>query len=165
MYFLDFYFSPPLSLTTFFGPQLPNFDPEHSNFKRKLSKREKKEKKKAEKEKKSLAKESAVAAEKSNKSGEKLAEKLYNEVPETSFTRSISNPEAVMKRKRQQKLEKKLQQLCKEGGAEAGKLSVVLLFETNNQSNSSLSFQQNLSRAKSVKREFISQAKLTNIIV
>lgn len=112
---------------------MPGFDPEHSNFKRKLSKREKKEKKKAEKEKRiNMAKESAAAkAEKmTTKDGEKLAEKLYNEVPETSFTRSISNPEAVMKRKRQQKLEKKLQQLCKEGGAEAGKL-----FQTNNQSN------------------------------
>lgn len=49
-----------------------------------------------------------------------VAEKLYTEVPETSFTRSISNPEAVMRRRRQQKLEKKLQQLCQEGGPEAG---------------------------------------------
>ena len=32
------------------------------------------------------------------------------ELPDTSFTRSISNPEAVMRRRRQQKLEKKLQQ-------------------------------------------------------
>ena len=31
------------------------------------------------------------------------------ELPETSFTRSISNPEAVMRRRRQQKLERKLQ--------------------------------------------------------
>lgn len=49
-----------------------------------------------------------------------IAEKLYTEIPETSFTRSISNPEAVMRRRRQQKLEKKLQQLCQEGGPEAG---------------------------------------------
>jgi hypothetical protein len=33
-----------------------------------------------------------------------------SELPDTSFTRSISNPEAVMRRRRQQKLEKKLQQ-------------------------------------------------------
>lgn len=73
-----------------------------------------------------MAKESTASlakADRVGKEGEKLAEKLYNEVPETSFTRSISNPEAVMKRKRQQKLEKKLQQMCKEGGEEAGKLS------------------------------------------
>ena len=49
-----------------------------------------------------------------------LAEKLYTELPETSFTRSISNPEAVMRRRRQQKLEKKLQQFSQEGGPEAG---------------------------------------------
>lgn len=83
-----------------------------NTFKRKLSKREKKEKKKKEKE----AKLKGEDAE--NK--EKLAEKLYNELPETSFTRSISNPEAVMRRRRQQKLEKKLQQLVNEGGSEAG---------------------------------------------
>ena len=35
---------------------------------------------------------------------------LIAELPDTSFTRSISNPEAVMRRRRQQKLEKKLQQ-------------------------------------------------------
>lgn len=52
-----------------------------------------------------------------------IAEKLYTEIPETSFTRSISNPEAVMRRRRQQKLEKKLQQLCQEGGPEAGQSS------------------------------------------
>jgi hypothetical protein len=34
----------------------------------------------------------------------------FSELPDTSFTRSISNPEAVMRRRRQQKLEKKLQQ-------------------------------------------------------
>ena len=35
---------------------------------------------------------------------------FFAELPDTSFTRSISNPEAVMRRRRQQKLEKKLQQ-------------------------------------------------------
>lgn len=38
------------------------------------------------------------------------------ELPETSFTRSISNPEAVMRRRRQQKLEKKLQQFRSRDG-------------------------------------------------
>ena len=83
-----------------------------NTFKRILSKREKKEKKKREKEGKLKNGE--------EESKEKLAEKLYNELPETSFTRSISNPEAVMRRRRQQKLEKKLQQLVDEGGQEAG---------------------------------------------
>jgi afadin len=50
-----------------------------------------------------------------------VAEKLYTELPETSFTRSISNPEAVMRRRRQQKLEKKLQQYrSKDGGPDTG---------------------------------------------
>ena len=39
------------------------------------------------------------------------------ELPDTSFTRSISNPEAVMRRRRQQKLEKKLQQFRSKDGA------------------------------------------------
>ena len=41
----------------------------------------------------------------------------FTELPDTSFTRSISNPEAVMRRRRQQKLEKKLQQFrSRDGG-------------------------------------------------
>jgi len=40
----------------------------------------------------------------------------FIELPETSFTRSISNPEAVMRRRRQQKLEKKLQQFRSRDG-------------------------------------------------
>merc|ERR1712141_823930 len=52
---------------------------------------------------------------------EGVAEKLYTEFPDTSFTRSISNPEAVMRRRRQQKLEKKLQQFrSKDGGPDTG---------------------------------------------
>ena len=46
---------------------------------------------------------------------------LILEFPDTSFTRSISNPEAVMRRRRQQKLEKKLQQFrSKDGGPDTG---------------------------------------------
>jgi hypothetical protein len=37
-----------------------------------------------------------------------VAEHLYKEVPDSNFTRSISNPEIVMARRRQQKLENKL---------------------------------------------------------
>ena len=78
--------------------------PETGEFKRKLSKREKKELKKKEKEIKTSGKEN----ESPNKN---VANDLYFAVPETSFTRSISNPEAVMRRRRQQKLEKKLHDL------------------------------------------------------
>ena len=45
-----------------------------------------------------------------------VAQQLYTDAPETSFTRSISNPEAVMRRRRQQKLEKKLQQFHGQNG-------------------------------------------------
>ncbi|KAK7107731.1 afadin-like isoform X2 [Littorina saxatilis] len=80
---------------------------ENPNFKRKLSKREKKEKKKRDQE---------IA-----KQNESVSSKLYTEAPETSFTRSISNPEAVMRRRRQQKLEKKLAQMqSREGGPDSG---------------------------------------------
>ncbi|KAK2145409.1 hypothetical protein LSH36_684g01025 [Paralvinella palmiformis] len=84
-------------------------------FKRRLSKREKKELKKREKE--------AKLKDKENKSpnGNGVATKLYNELPDTSFTRSISNPEAVMRKRRQLKLEKKLQQIrSKDGGPDQG---------------------------------------------
>ncbi len=88
---------------------------ESGQFKRKLSKREKKEKKKREKEAKLKGKEN----ESPGKEG--VAEKLYHAMPDTSFTRSISNPEAVMRRRRQQKLEQKLQQFrSKDGGPDKG---------------------------------------------
>lgn len=107
------------------------------NFKRKLSKREKKEQKKKEKLQKhsstgsggdTLGKKSSLlnGFGGGGKSGggddeNHVAEKLYTELPETSFTRSISNPEAVMRRRRQQKLEKKLQQFrSKDGGPDTG---------------------------------------------
>lgn len=37
-------------------------------------------------------------------------------MPETSFTRTISNPEVVMKRRRQQKLEKRMQEFRSSDG-------------------------------------------------
>ena len=84
---------------------------EPPTFKRKLSKREKKEMKKKEKEEKIKGKE--------NDHG--MAEKLYNELPDSSFTRSISNPELVMRKRRQLKLEKKLQQIkSNDGGPDSG---------------------------------------------
>uniref|UniRef100_T1K929 PDZ domain-containing protein n=1 Tax=Tetranychus urticae TaxID=32264 RepID=T1K929_TETUR len=78
---------------------------ESGTLTRKLSKSGKKDKKK--KEKNEESKESSLAG------------KLYDELPETCFTRSISNPEAVMKRRRKQKLEKKLQ-LLQQNGPDAG---------------------------------------------
>uniref|UniRef100_A0A1L8E626 Putative actin filament-binding protein afadin n=1 Tax=Nyssomyia neivai TaxID=330878 RepID=A0A1L8E626_9DIPT len=85
-----------------------------TNFKRKLSKREKKEQKKKEKLQKMQSTNTANVEN-------HVAEKLYTELPETSFTRSISNPEAVMRRRRQQKLEKKLQQFrSRDGGPDTG---------------------------------------------
>uniref|UniRef100_A0A1A9WBU2 Ras-associating domain-containing protein n=1 Tax=Glossina brevipalpis TaxID=37001 RepID=A0A1A9WBU2_9MUSC len=113
------------------------------NFKRKLSKREKKEQKKKNK----LAKlnsdgtsngpshlpgggggggggggTNGLHGHTNGGEGEnQVAGKLYTELPETSFTRSISNPEAVMRRRRQQKLEKKLQQFrSRDGGPDTG---------------------------------------------
>lgn len=92
--------------------QVDNVD---TNFKRKLSKREKKEQKKKEK----LAKLNSNPI--GNSENDHVAEKLYTALPETSFTRSISNPEAVMRRRRQQILEKKLQQFrSKDGGPDTG---------------------------------------------
>ncbi|KFB41289.1 AGAP004039-PA-like protein [Anopheles sinensis] len=87
------------------------------SFKRKLSKREKKEQKKKEKLNKLQSGGGAGGPDSENH----VAEKLYTELPETSFTRSISNPEAVMRRRRQQKLEKKLQQFrSRDGGPDTG---------------------------------------------
>jgi len=86
------------------------------SFRRKLSKREKKELKRRQKE----------MSGKENDSG--VAQHLYNELPESSFTRSISNPELVMRKRRQLKLEKKLQQIrSDDGGPDSGKLHVFLL--------------------------------------
>nr|CAI5852288.1 unnamed protein product [Callosobruchus analis] len=87
----------------------------NASFRRKLSKREKKQLKKQEKLSR-MKSENGDINEKDS-----VAEKLYTELPETSFTRSISNPEAVMRRRRQQKLEKKLQQFrSKDGGPDTG---------------------------------------------
>ncbi|XP_028968030.1 afadin [Galendromus occidentalis] len=89
---------------------LPRLNEENSlRFqKKRMSKREKKK----------LAKKQAESASQIKENGdEKIAQRLYTEMPETSFTRSISNPEAVMRRRRQQKLERKLQQFREESAA------------------------------------------------
>merc|ERR1719193_1902468 len=97
---------------------MPQPTQEDSSFKRKLSKREKKELKKQEKKEKVDGKTGKGGK---GEDGDGMANKLYTELPDTSFTRSISNPEAVMRRRRQQKLEKKLQQFrATDGGPDTG---------------------------------------------
>ncbi|XP_050088454.1 afadin isoform X1 [Anopheles aquasalis] len=94
---------------------------DQQSFKRKLSKREKKEQKKKEKLNKLQSGGGGAGGAGGPDSENHVAEKLYTELPETSFTRSISNPEAVMRRRRQQKLEKKLQQFrSRDGGPDTG---------------------------------------------
>uniref|UniRef100_A0A182FA24 Ras-associating domain-containing protein n=1 Tax=Anopheles albimanus TaxID=7167 RepID=A0A182FA24_ANOAL len=94
---------------------------DQQSFKRKLSKREKKEQKKKEKLNKLQSGGGGAGGSGGPDSENHVAEKLYTELPETSFTRSISNPEAVMRRRRQQKLEKKLQQFrSRDGGPDTG---------------------------------------------
>ena len=87
---------------------------EEGQFKRRLSRREKKELKKKRKQ--------GGLKEKDNKGHDDtaIAQQLYNELPETSLTRSISNPEAVMKRRRQQKLEKRLKEFQTNDGQQTG---------------------------------------------
>lgn len=92
------------------------------NFKRKLSKREKKELKEKRKEE---AKKAKILGQPSSPTktndDSALAQILYDELPETSFTRSISNPEIVMKMRRQRKLERRLQEFqSNDGGTDSG---------------------------------------------
>jgi afadin len=77
--------------------------------KKRMSKRDKKKLQKQ-------LKENAVAAGTGTVKENKLAEHLYKEVPDSNFTRSISNPEIVMARRRQQKLENKLKQIKNRDG-------------------------------------------------
>uniref|UniRef100_A0A3B4ZAR1 Afadin n=1 Tax=Stegastes partitus TaxID=144197 RepID=A0A3B4ZAR1_9TELE len=80
------------------------------NFKRTLSKKEKKKEKKREKEFARIP-DGDEQAENS-----RLAAEVYKDMPETSFTRTISNPEVVMKRRRQQKLERRMQEFMSSDG-------------------------------------------------
>ncbi|XP_014441875.1 afadin [Tupaia chinensis] len=99
------------------GPEKQEKEGVIQNFKRTLSKKEKKEKKKREKE--ALRQ----ASEKDDRpfpgddiENSRLAAEVYKDMPETSFTRTISNPEVVMKRRRQQKLEKRMQEFRSSDG-------------------------------------------------
>ncbi|OQV23477.1 Afadin [Hypsibius exemplaris] len=89
---------------------------------KKATKQEKKDAKRREKEEKIRTANDSLGITATTSSNEPNdAEKLFKQLPETSFHRSISNPEAVMRRRRQQKLEKKLQQFkSKDGGPDTG---------------------------------------------
>ncbi|XP_069370547.1 afadin isoform X16 [Paralichthys olivaceus] len=96
------------------------------NFKRTLSKKEKKKEKKREKEfaripdgdEQMLNREDGHSSHSSLwfRENSRLAAEVYKDMPETSFTRTISNPEVVMKRRRQQKLEKRMQEFMSSDG-------------------------------------------------
>ncbi|XP_015773177.1 PREDICTED: afadin-like [Acropora digitifera] len=95
-------------------------DPGQS-FRRRLSKREKKELKKKKEEDAKKAKILGPPSPTKSSDDSAIAQTLYNELPETSFTRSISNPEIVMKMRRQRKLEQKLKEFqSSEGVADSG---------------------------------------------
>ncbi|XP_053470250.1 afadin isoform X3 [Ictalurus furcatus] len=80
------------------------------NFKRTLSKKEKKKEKKRDKEACARIPDGDEHALNEDGGDSRLAAEVYKDMPETSFTRTISNPEVVMKRRRQQKLEKRMQE-------------------------------------------------------
>ncbi|KAM5229183.1 afadin isoform 2-T2 [Ctenodactylus gundi] len=99
------------------GPEKQEKEGVIQNFKRTLSKKEKKEKKKREKEALRQASEKEDRPSQGDDSeNSRLAAEVYKDMPETSFTRTISNPEVVMKRRRQQKLEKRMQEFRSSDG-------------------------------------------------
>ncbi|XP_021093649.1 afadin isoform X11 [Heterocephalus glaber] len=99
------------------GPEKQEKEGVIQNFKRTLSKKEKKEKKKREKEALRQASEKEDRPSQGDESeNSRLAAEVYKDMPETSFTRTISNPEVVMKRRRQQKLEKRMQEFRSSDG-------------------------------------------------
>ncbi|XP_077203442.1 afadin isoform X9 [Paroedura picta] len=97
------------------GPEKQEKEGVIQNFKRTLSKKEKKEKKRREKEalRQALDDRPFHGDDIENS---RLAAEVYKDMPETSFTRTISNPEVVMKRRRQQKLEKRMQEFRSSDG-------------------------------------------------
>ncbi|KAM5163940.1 afadin isoform 2-T2 [Mantella aurantiaca] len=99
------------------GPEKQEKEGVIQNFKRTLSKKEKKEKKRREKEAIKLATDREDGLQQHEDiENSRLAAEVYKDMPETSFTRTISNPEVVMKRRRQQKLEKRMQEFRSSDG-------------------------------------------------
>uniref|UniRef100_A0A8D0GAC5 Afadin n=1 Tax=Sphenodon punctatus TaxID=8508 RepID=A0A8D0GAC5_SPHPU len=99
------------------GPEKQEKDGVIQNFKRTLSKKEKKEKKRRDKEALRQASDNDDRPFHGDDiENSRLAAEVYKDMPETSFTRTISNPEVVMKRRRQQKLEKRMQEFRSSDG-------------------------------------------------
>ncbi|KAM6464294.1 afadin isoform 14-T14 [Liasis olivaceus] len=98
------------------GPEKQEKEGVIQNFKRTLSKKEKKEKKRREKEAQQQALDNHGPFHGDDIENSRLAAEVYKDMPETSFTRTISNPEVVMKRRRQQKLEKRMQEFRSSDG-------------------------------------------------
>ncbi|XP_041420405.1 afadin isoform X6 [Xenopus laevis] len=96
------------------GPEKQEKEGVIQNFKRTLSKKEKKEKKRREREQSTDKEEQSQLRDDGDNL--QLAMEVYKDMPETSFTRTISNPEVVMKRRRQQKLEKRMQEFRSSDG-------------------------------------------------
>uniref|UniRef100_A0A8C3S7T1 Afadin, adherens junction formation factor n=1 Tax=Chelydra serpentina TaxID=8475 RepID=A0A8C3S7T1_CHESE len=99
------------------GPEKQEKEGVIQNFKRTLSKKEKKEKKRREKEAlRHPSDRDDRPFHGDDIENSRLAAEVYKDMPETSFTRTISNPEVVMKRRRQQKLEKRMQEFRSSDG-------------------------------------------------
>jgi afadin len=63
----------------------------------------------------------------SSRENSRLAAEVYKDMPENSFTRTISNPEVVMTRRRQQKLEKRMQEFrSSDGRPDSGRVPGLL---------------------------------------
>ncbi|CAG5927848.1 unnamed protein product, partial [Menidia menidia] len=107
--------SPKYSLYESNGPEKEK-DGVIQNFKRTLSKKEKKKEKKREKEYPRIPDGDEQTLGREDGENNRLAAEVYKDMPETSFTRTISNPEVVMKRRRQQKLEKRMQEFMSSDG-------------------------------------------------
>ncbi|KAG8444323.1 hypothetical protein GDO86_009491, partial [Hymenochirus boettgeri] len=90
------------------GPEKTEKEGVIQNFKRTLSKKEKKEKKRRDRDIMKQMTEEERPQIKDDNDALQIAVDVYKDMPETSFTRTISNPEVVMKRRRQQKLEKRM---------------------------------------------------------
>ncbi|XP_058880205.1 afadin-like isoform X14 [Acipenser ruthenus] len=93
------------------GPEKQEKEGVIQNFKRTLSKKEKKKEKRREKEAFLRVQDGdEYSLHKEDGENSRLAAEVYKDMPETSFTRTISNPDVVIKRRRQQRLEQRIQE-------------------------------------------------------
>ncbi|MGH0152798.1 UNVERIFIED_CONTAM: hypothetical protein FKN15_023742 [Acipenser sinensis] len=112
------------------GPEKQEKEGVIQNFKRTLSKKEKKKEKRRDKEAFPRVQDGDEhSLHKEDGENSRLAAEVYKDMPETSFTRTISNPEVVMKRRRQQKLEKRMQEFRNsDGRPDSGVLREDVMF-------------------------------------